>query len=86
MLKKSVLVGFCVALLTPALSVLAGMDPALMVYWPLDEQSGNIAKDIVERATTAPYPPVRPGWPEKLKPARPCGSPPRAMSVGRTFH
>jgi len=46
MLKKSVLVGFCVALLTPALSVLAGMDPALMVYWPLDEQSGNIAKDM----------------------------------------
>jgi len=46
MLKKSVLVGFCVALLTPALSVLAGMDPALMVYWPLDEQSGNIATDM----------------------------------------
>jgi hypothetical protein len=46
MLRKSVLVGFCVALLAPALSVLAGMDPALMVYWPLDEQSGNIAKDM----------------------------------------
>ncbi|HSW01114.1 MAG TPA: LamG-like jellyroll fold domain-containing protein [Sedimentisphaerales bacterium] len=46
MLRKSVLVGFCVALLAPALSALAGMDPTLMVYWPLDEQSGNIAKDL----------------------------------------
>jgi len=28
------------------MSVLAGMDPALVVYWPLDEQSGTIAKDM----------------------------------------
>ncbi|MEN6337692.1 MAG: LamG-like jellyroll fold domain-containing protein [Phycisphaerales bacterium] len=46
MLRKSVLVGFCVALLAPAMSVLAGMDPSLVVYWPLDEQSGTIAKDM----------------------------------------
>jgi hypothetical protein len=39
-------VAFFVALLGPALSAMAGMDPALMVYWPLDEMSGTVANDL----------------------------------------
>jgi len=46
MLKKSVLVGFCIAMLAPALSALAGLDPDLVAWWPYDEGQGTVAKDM----------------------------------------
>ncbi len=45
MLKKSILVTFGLLLLGPAWSALAGFDPSLAVYWPLDEGTGNVATD-----------------------------------------
>ncbi|NLH44179.1 MAG: hypothetical protein GX448_20260, partial [Planctomycetes bacterium] len=46
MLRKSVLVGFCVALLTPAMAAIAGLDPDLVAWWPYDEGQGTVAKDM----------------------------------------
>ena len=45
MLRKSILMALCVLLLGPALSALAGFDPSLVVYWPLDEGKGTVAND-----------------------------------------
>jgi hypothetical protein len=45
MLRKSVLVVLSILLLGPALSALAGFDPTLAVYWPLDEGKGTVATD-----------------------------------------
>ncbi|MGE5293342.1 MAG: LamG-like jellyroll fold domain-containing protein, partial [Solirubrobacterales bacterium] len=45
MLRKSVLVAFCALVLGPAWSALAGMDPDLAAWWPLDEGQGTIATD-----------------------------------------
>ncbi len=50
MLRKSVLVVFCTLLLGPAWSALAGFDPTLAVYWPLDEGTGTIAHDMTVNA------------------------------------
>ena len=45
MLKKSVFAVFCLLLLGPAWSAFAAYDPALAVYWPLDEGTGTVAND-----------------------------------------
>ncbi len=45
MLRKSILAVLAVLLLGPAWSALAGYDPALAVYWPLDDGAGTIAHD-----------------------------------------
>ncbi len=45
MLRKPILVTFCLLLLGPAWSALAGLDPTLAVYWPLDEGKGTVAND-----------------------------------------
>ncbi len=46
MLRKPILVTFCLLLLGPAWSALAGLDPTLAVYWPLDEGAGTVATDM----------------------------------------
>jgi hypothetical protein len=46
MLRKPILLMFCLLLLGPAWSALAGLDPTLMVYWPLDEGAGTVATDM----------------------------------------
>ncbi len=46
MLRKPILVVFCLLLLGPAWSALAGLDPTLAVYWPLDEGAGTVATDM----------------------------------------
>jgi len=46
MLRKPIPVTFCLLLLGPALSALAGLDPTLAVYWPLDEGVGTVATDM----------------------------------------
>jgi regulation of enolase protein 1 (concanavalin A-like superfamily) len=50
MLRKSILVVFCALVLGPAWSALAGLDPSLAVYWPLDEGTGTIAHDMTINA------------------------------------
>ena len=46
MLRKPILVTFCLLVLGPAWSALAGFDPTLAVYWPLDEGAGTVATDM----------------------------------------
>jgi regulation of enolase protein 1 (concanavalin A-like superfamily) len=46
MLRKSVLAVLCVLVLGPAWSALAGFDPSLVLYWPLDEGAGTVANDL----------------------------------------
>ncbi len=46
MLRKPILATFCLLLLGPAWSALAGLDPTLAVYWPLDEGAGTVATDM----------------------------------------
>ncbi|MCL5279087.1 MAG: discoidin domain-containing protein, partial [Planctomycetes bacterium] len=50
MFRKPILVTFCLLLLGPAWSALAGFDPALAVYWPLDDEAGTIAHDMTVNA------------------------------------
>jgi len=45
MFRKSVLVLICILVLGPAFSALAGLDPSLVAWWPLDEGAGTIAMD-----------------------------------------
>jgi len=45
MFRRLILTVSCVLLLGPAWSALAGLDPDLAVYWPLDEGEGTIAYD-----------------------------------------
>jgi hypothetical protein len=45
MLRKSILAVSCILLLGLAWSALAGYDPTLAVYWPLDEGKGTVATD-----------------------------------------
>ena len=45
MFKKSLLVFIGVLVLGPALSALAGLDPSLVAWWPLDEGAGTVAID-----------------------------------------
>jgi hypothetical protein len=46
MLRKPILAALCLLLLGPAWSALAGLDPTLALYWPLDEGTGTIAYDM----------------------------------------
>ncbi|MCX5643423.1 MAG: LamG domain-containing protein [Phycisphaerae bacterium] len=52
MLRKSILVAFCALVLGPAWSALAAYDPALAVYWPLDEGTGTVANDATGNGIT----------------------------------
>jgi concanavalin A-like lectin/glucanase superfamily protein/F5/8 type C domain-containing protein len=45
MLRRSVLVMFCVLMVGPAWSALAGLDPSLMGWWAFDEGAGTVAAD-----------------------------------------
>ena len=45
MLRKSVLAVVCLLVLGPAWAALAGLDPSLAVYWPLDDGKGTVATD-----------------------------------------
>ena len=45
MLRKSTLAVSCLLLFGAAWSALAGFDPSLAVYWPLDEGTGTVAND-----------------------------------------
>jgi concanavalin A-like lectin/glucanase superfamily protein len=45
MLRRSVLVMFCVLMVGPAWSALAGLDPSLVAWWSFDEGTGTVAAD-----------------------------------------
>jgi len=45
MLRRPVLMMFCVLIVGPAFSALAGLDPSLVAWWPLDEGAGTVATD-----------------------------------------
>jgi len=46
MLRRPVLVVFCVLLLGSAGAALAALDPDLVAYWPYDEGAGTVANDL----------------------------------------
>ncbi len=46
MLRRSSLVFVFVFVLAPALSAWAGLDPALVAWWPFDEGTGTVAADL----------------------------------------
>ncbi len=46
MLKRSILLVFCVLVVGPAWSALAGLDPSLALWLPFDEGEGTVAYDL----------------------------------------